>query len=226
MGDKRRRKGLIIGIIGIVIISILAYIISNPGRFGLGGIALLVLLLVFTFSIRFIEKYIGRKTKEAKRAYRGARAEEKVGKLLELLGNGYKILHDVEYPYGNIDHVVISDAGVVFMIETKSHGGKVSMKDDEVLVNGKSPEKDFIAQSLRNTYWLRDEIEKISGVAPWVTAVLVFTKAFVPHLKPIKGVHVVNKKYLLKTIRSASKKGTANLEIINKLQMISAALSE
>ena len=208
-----------------MVVSAIALIISYPETFGLGGSAVLGLLLIFFLIIRFIETYTDRKVKEAKRAYRGARAEEKVGKLLESLGRDYEVLHDVEYPYGNIDHVVINEKGVVFMIETKSHGGKVSIKDNGILVNGKTPEKDFIAQSLRNTYWLRDEIGSISGTVPWVSAVLVFTNAFVPHMKPIKGVRVVNKKYLLKTIKATSKKSKSNLEIIDKIQEISASLS-
>ncbi len=225
MGDKRRKKGLAIGIIGLVIVSVIALIISSPDSFGLGGRAVIGLLLIFFLIIRIVETYTDRKVKEAKRAYRGARAEEKIGKMLESLGRGYEVLHDVEYPYGNIDHVVISEKGVVFMIETKSHGGKVSIKDDGILVNGKTPEKDFIAQSLRNSYWLRDEIGSISGTVPWISAVLVFTNAFVPPMKPIKGVQVVNKKYLLKTIKSTSKKCKPNLEIENKIQEILTILS-
>lgn len=225
MGNKRRKKGLSIGIVAIAILSILTIIISNPERFGISGGAILVLLLVFFFCFQFIEKYTNRKSKEANRAYRGARAEEKIGRMLESLGNGYEVLHDVEYPYGNIDHVVVSETGTVFMIETKSHGGKVSFSGKQVLVNGKNPEKDFITQSLRNTYWLRDEISTISGETPWVTAILVFTKAYVPYMKPIKGVHVVNKKFLLKTIKTSSKTGTSNPKIMDKLQEIIEALS-
>jgi len=49
-------------------------------------------------------------------------AEDRVsGKLLELLLDGYVILNDIKYRYGNIDHVAIRPDGVLFLIETKSH---------------------------------------------------------------------------------------------------------
>jgi len=119
------------------------------------------------------------------------------------------VLHDVECAYGNIDHLVIASNGAVFMIETKSHRGKVTVQDDLLLVNGRAPEKDFIAQSLRNSFWLRDQIEPYAGKKPWVTAVLVFTNGFVQVRGPVKGVIVTNKKYLLSTIQNAVKRAQA-----------------
>ena len=75
-------------------------------------------------------------------------------------------------------------------------------------VGGKPPEKDFIAQALKNTYWLRDEIEKVLGSKVWITPVVVFTNAFVPAGKPIKGVWVVNKKYLPSLFQRQARSGS------------------
>ena len=58
----------------------------------------------------------------------------------------------------------------------------------EFLVNGKMPEKDFVAQALKNSYWLREETERLLKVKPWITPVVVFTKAFVIFGPPVKGV--------------------------------------
>lgn len=85
---------------------------------------------------------------------------------------------------------------VLFLIETKAHGGKVSVVEGRLLVNGHEPEKDFIAQILKNTYWLRDEICQALKVEVWVTPLLVFTNAFVERTAPVKGVTIINKKYL------------------------------
>jgi hypothetical protein len=85
----------------------------------------------------------------------------------------------------------------------------VTLQDDELRVNGKPPEKNFIAQSLRNSFWLRDQIEPFAGKKPWVTAVLVFTNGFVQVRGPVKGVIVTNKKYLLNTIHNAVKRAQA-----------------
>ena len=106
-------------------------------------------------------------------------------------------MHDIESPYGNIDHIVIGKNAGIFLLETKAHGGKVEVNGETLLVNGKLPEKDFIAQALRNSYWLRDEISQIVGDKPWITPILVFTNAFVPPTRPVKGVSIINKKYLL-----------------------------
>jgi len=170
---------------------------------------LLVLLVVVLVLPSFISRKVNQKLKESKRAGRGAVAEEKVGELLAELGPDFLVLHDVECAYGNIDHLVIASNGAVFMIETKSHRGKVTVQENVLLVNGRAPEKDFIAQSLRNSFWLRDQIEPYAGKKPWVTAVLVFTNGFVQVRGPVKGVIVTNKKYLLSTIQNAVKRAQA-----------------
>ena len=114
------------------------------------------------------------KLKEEKRAIRGARSEEKIGDMLTELSEDYLVLHDIDSPYGNIDHVVFSKRNGVFLIETKSHGGKVTVEGRTLLVNGKLPEKDFIAQALQNSFWLKKEIGNLIGPSPWITPILVF----------------------------------------------------
>ena len=59
---------------------------------------------------------------------RGAEGEEAVGAILEgLTGDGWHVIHDVSFGRGNIDHVVAGPGGV-FAVETKSHGGRVSLE--------------------------------------------------------------------------------------------------
>jgi hypothetical protein len=50
------------------------------------------------------------------------------------------VIHDVVSPYGNIDHIVLNAQGGIFLIETKAHGGRVSVVDGRLLVNGHDPE--------------------------------------------------------------------------------------
>ncbi len=193
--DRRRTTNLIL--IGVLILTIiLALTIQNWQALGLGGGAVLGLLILLKVLPDLIDKPIKRRIKEERRADRGAAAEEVVGDLLAGLGDDFFVLNDISSPYGNIDHIVIGKGRGVFMLETKAHGGKVEVTDDQLLVNGKLPEKNFIAQALKNAYWLRDEIEKVTGSKIWITPVVVFTNAFVQAGKPIKGVYTVNKKYL------------------------------
>jgi hypothetical protein len=213
MAKKRRQSALWIGLIGIVLLVIIYLIIQNSTALGIGGIVILVLLILFRILPDLIEGRVNRKIKEEKRAIRGAKAEEKVGELLEDLSEEYYVLNDVESPYGNIDHIVIGINNGVFLIETKAHGGKVEVQGETLFVNGKVPEKNFISQALKNSYWLRDEIGKVIGSKPWITAIIVFTNAFVSPTKPIKGVNIVNKKYLPNILHRISKPNLINAQI-------------
>lgn len=213
MAKKRRQSALWIGVIGIVVLVIVYLIIQNSTALEIGGMGVLVLLILLRFLPDLIEGHVNRKLKEEKRAIRGAKAEEKVGELLEDLSEEYYVLNDVESPYGNIDHIVIGINNGVFLIETKAHGGKVEVQGETVLVNRKIPEKNYIAQTLKNSYWLRDEIGKVIGSKPWITPIIVFTNAFVPPTKPIKGVNIVNKKYLPNILQRVSKPNPINDQI-------------
>lgn len=193
--DRRRTTNLIL--IGVLILTIvLALTIQNWQALGLGGGAVVGLLILLRVLPDLIDKPIKRRIKEERRADRGAAAEEVVGDLLAGLGDDFFGLNDISSPYGNIDHIVIGKGRGVFLLETKAHGGNVEVTDDQLLVNGKLPEKNFIAQAQKNAYWLRDEIEKVTGSKVWITPVVVFTNAFVAAGRPIKGVYIVNKKYL------------------------------
>lgn len=203
---KNRRRTTNLILVGVLILAIiLALTIQNWQAIGLGGGTVLVLLVLLRVLPDLIDKPIKRRIKAERRADRGAAAEEVVGDLLAGLGEDFFVLNDILSPYGNIDHIVIGKNSGIFLLETKSHGGRVELLPDGLLVNGKQPEKDFIAQALKNTYWLRDQIEAETGIKPWITPVIVFTNAFVVAGRPIKGVCVVNKKFLTTLLSKASR---------------------
>jgi hypothetical protein len=196
MARKRRQNAVWTAIFGIAIIIVLYLFLQNSKALGIGGIGILVILVLMRIAPDIVDGLVGKKLKEEKRAIRGAKGEEKVGEILTGLSQDFYILHDIESPYGNIDHIVIGKNSGIFLLETKAHGGKVTGDGNTIRVNGKSPEKDFIAQALKNSYWLRDEIADIVGAKPWINPIIVFTNAFVSPMRPIKGVKIVNKKYL------------------------------
>lgn len=215
MAADRRRTTLYI-IIGIAVLTIILYfVINNWQALGLGGGTVLVLLIILKIIPDLIDKPLKKRSKLEKRAIRGAVGEEAVGRLLETLDEDFYVLHDIPNPYGNIDHIVIGRYTGVFLLETKAHGGRVEFSNGEILINGKPPEKDFIAQALKNTYWLRSEIENIVRIKPWVKPVLVFTNAFVPFGKPIKGVHAINKKFLVSLLQQQKNADPATEQIWN-----------
>lgn len=201
MAEQRHRSRLWFTIACLGVIFAILIIASNSTALGIGGVGFMGLIILARVLTDVGSKRTRIMRKEERQAFRGAVAEEKIGGLLHELGEDYVVLHDIECPYGNVDHVVIGKDSGVFLLETKSHGGKVNMEGGELLVNGHAPEKDFIKQALRNAYWLRDEIEQATGVRAWVQPVLVFTNAFVARTPPLKGVTIVNKKYLLNVLK-------------------------
>lgn len=201
-----RRKTIQWIVFGSLIVVIICFVLLTKSKeLGLGGGVILGLLFLMRFLPDMIDRPVRRKEKEVRRADRGAAGEEKVAVVLSDLDEDFFVLHDISSPYGNIDHIVIGRETGVFLLETKAHGGKVTLSPDGLLINGKPPEKDFINQALRNAYWLRGVIEEVTGTQPWINSLVVFTNAFVPCGQPIKGVQVINKRFLLDQLQKPSR---------------------
>jgi hypothetical protein len=179
---KRRRKARIwLVLLGIATIVTLFSV-------NLSAHNVIISLLVLA-AMGFIDRVINRDLdwfiKREGDATRGAEAEEHVGAILDAL-QGCVVLHDVPAQYGNIDHLVFRQDGSIFLIETKSHPGRI----DERRAN------EFVAQTHRNLFWLRDFLKERFGVEAWVNAAIVFPNAYVTVRRPLRGVDVINAKYL------------------------------
>lgn len=220
MAESRRKAMITIAVIGVIIFLIILAMLNNIQALGVGGIGALILLGLLRIFPDILDGILGKKQKEVKRAIRGADAEVQIDTLLNNLSEEYYVLNDLVSPYGNIDHVVICRNGSLFLLETKSHYGKVSVNNHVLYINGHLPEKDFIAQVSKNTYWLREKITEITGVKYWVQPIIVFTNAFVPFMSPIKSIKVINKKYLISTIKNTSGQGSANSVLWEKRDKI------
>ena len=166
MANNRYKAMIKIGIGGIIIFAIILFLFNHATLLGIGGGGLLILLVLILGYRDIFDIILSKKEKEVKRARRGAKAEVKVDSLLDELSEDYCVLNDVESGYGNIDHIVISKYGGIFLVETKSHGGKVAVENGELLLNGFPSEKNFITQTLNNAYWLRDRVAELTGSNP------------------------------------------------------------
>jgi len=213
MAKRRRKTYFTIGLIAIGVLTVFWLISTNQKALGFGGGTMLVLLVIALVIRAYAERMIDRGSKGELRAIRGAKAEEKVGDILAQLSADYMVIHDVTSTNGNIDHIVISRINGIFLIETKAHGGTVTVKDGTLLVNNHLPEKDFIKQTIGNAYWLRDTVTKVIGEAPWITPVIVFTNAFVKANAPVKGVTVMNKKFLFPLLQRNGRPNTVNAKV-------------
>lgn len=201
MAARRRANGWLWLVVGFVAILVVNQLLFNSPDLDLGNWGIILLFPLLGFLLNLAETFSRKQYKAERRAERGAVAEERIGNILSELGEGYLVLHDIVSPYGNIDHLVISRQAGIFLIETKAHGGRVSFSQAGLLVNSHAPEKDFVAQALRNVYWLRQQVAPLLGKKPWITALIVFTNAFVEAGRPVRGVSVINGKYLLRFIQ-------------------------
>ena len=224
MAEKRYKKRVWFVLITAGIVLMLLLAAFNSESLKIGGIGLLGLLVAAQLVMNYSDARAKKMIREERRAIRGAKGEEKIGSILESLGEDYLIVHDVASSFGNIDHIVISKQNGVFLIETKAHGGKVTVNNGYLYVNGHEPEKDFIAQALNNTYWFRDKICAAINIEVWIVPILVFTNAFVERTAPIKGVTIVNKRYLLNILQRQNSKAQ-NLAIWENRERILKALN-
>jgi hypothetical protein len=169
-------------------------------------IVFIVLIVAIGAVLKMFGPLIDKSVKEERRAVRGAKGEELIAQILSELGDDdFAIFHDLACPYGNIDHLVLSKESGLFLIETKAHGGRVSIVNGEIIVNQRKPEKDFIGQVLSNTVWLKQQLEARLPTKVWVNSILVFSNAYVEDCGSIRNVQIIPKLFLLKTIRRQSR---------------------
>ena len=171
--------------------------------------------------VKAIGRRIDQSVKEERGAVRGAKGEELIGAMLEGLANRFLVFHDFPSPYGNIDHLVVSKR-TVFLIETKAHGGRVSVVNGQIQVNQRTPEKDFFAQVMKNTAWLGEQLQAKFGTKIWIKPILVFANAYVENPGLIGNIHVIPKTFLLNTILRSSRPGGAwklwkNKEVLTEI---------
>jgi len=164
---------------------------------------------VATAAVLYIigDKFLGlsdRFSNAAKWASKGAKAEEDVAAILSgFRTEDYFVLNDIRSPTGNVDHLVIARNGGVYIIETKSQTGTVDVQGDELLLNGEIMLGDPILQTLRNAMWLKDKVGEIFGDKPYVTAILLFTNAYVNARKPVRNVMISRPQFLHRVLNSS-----------------------
>jgi len=112
------------------------------------------------------------------------------------------ITNDVKFRYGNIDHLVIRDDGAIFLIETKSHVGRVTTDGKQLLLNGRPFQDNYLCQVNRTIRWLRRMARTMFRANPWFVTALVFPNAQVPIRRALKNVNVMDAKRLLDFIRA------------------------
>lgn len=145
--------------------------------FYLADLALLgVCLVVLRFALPVVE-----------RLDQGAAGEELVGRVLdELTDSGWHVFHDAQLGPGNVDHIVVGQAGV-FSVETKSNPGPVRVRRLHGAI-------------IRQAQAERTRVQRVAGVP--VEPFVVFSQAWVdrPGTRR-KGVRVLPVRLLQRHLR-------------------------
>lgn len=109
------------------------------------------------------DKEISKALRAKSKGYIG---EATVGKMLESLPSGWRVLHDLDLGGENVDHLVVGPAGA-FNIEVKNYGGKV-IATPKALYNKGKKQDTVVRQAWRQSHKLRE----LLGVE--VVPILVF----------------------------------------------------
>ncbi len=226
MAARRRRILIAVTIGGGALLIAAALLLGESRALGIGGAGLLILALMIRLGSELLDRIARRGERAVHRAERGAYAEEQVGRILEELGDGFFVIHDLKSPYGNIDHLVITREGRIFLLETKSHPGRITAERDRLLLNGRSIEKDPVQQILRNILWLKGQLRELIGREPWIEGVVVFSRAFVPADLVVRGVRVQNIRYLRQTLQMAGRGDPALWEARERIRQALKGKSE
>jgi Nuclease-related domain len=99
----------------------------------------------------------------------GLEGERVVGQSLESLrALGFRVFHDIPGGGFNIDHVIVGPQGV-FAIETKTFSkpvkgvSKVKYDGEKMLVNGREPDRNPVAQARANRDWVVEILQKATN---------------------------------------------------------------
>lgn len=136
----------------------------------------------------------------------GIVGEKLISDELKKLDANYTIFQDVHVPgkKENIDFVVIGPTGI-HAIEVKNHHGTVGFTGDELSLNGKSFEKDFLWQTMREATSLHDYLISTGISNAFVIPIICFSHRFAIvrfGIQPIKNVRVIQYRWLIKMITS------------------------
>jgi len=123
-----------------------------------------------------------------------------------VFGGKHTVFQDIHIPgkKENIDFVVVGPTGI-HAIEVKNHHGKVEFNGDDLTLNNKLFEKDFLFQAMREATSIHDYLVKNDVKNAFVIPILVFSHrlAIVRFgIQPVKNVRVIQYRWLIKMITS------------------------
>ncbi|MBE1426516.1 hypothetical protein H4684_003182 [Desulfomicrobium macestii] len=222
MGDTRYQdllSRIALPMLSLLLLIPVGYYLLTRGHFFWGvGVA-----FFYVVSIKSLEEAGLKLKKRISHADTGAKAEQAVAEALQELPDDYYVFHDLEFPGFNIDHVVLGPNGI-FLVETKSQKGNITQENDVLLRNGRKFFKNFLNQCWSQTYSLRDHLgaERLGGQT--IMPILCFSRGFVQIRGLVRGVEVLNIRFLRPYI--LSQRGSLPTQARDQIiPLLAAALS-
>jgi hypothetical protein len=129
------------------------------------------------------------------------------GALRALEGERWWIRHDLDGGRGNIDHVVVGDAGV-FLLDSKNYSGEARVEDGELRCRSfDDPNDEWTCEGLAGRMAgaaadLKDRIEAATGIRLWVRSAVVMWGRFPQRCAPLGKGFVVHGSDLVAWLRA------------------------
>jgi hypothetical protein len=123
---------------------------------------------------------------------------------LHNLSDKYEVYQHCKLPgrIDDIDFIVVGPTGV-FVIEVKSHSGKVEVNGDQLTVDGKYFDRDFLRQVKIQYQGLHNYLLNETGKDVFVHPILVFSNRWANvrfGTRKIRSIEIIKKAWLIRTI--------------------------
>lgn len=123
--------------------------------------------------------------------FKGARGEERVAGLLEMLPAGWHVFHDFEAGGYHVDHVAVGPTGV-YAVETKNWRGRVTSEKGEVLVDGVLPDRAPLQQAASEAKAVEAALRKAACDVEVVSVLCMASDTFAGEAARVDRTVVVN----------------------------------
>ena len=185
-GEWARVKGMVAGLWPLFL-----GVFASGFALALFLVAPLVAATLLVAALVWVIYSLVRGLRHVERFFKGARGEEKVAGILASLPDAYHVFNDFAAGRAHVDHVVVGPGGV-FSVETKTWRGVVSVEESRILLNGQLPDRDPLAQTVKEAQLVCSALAAKGWDGP-VTPVLVFASdSFAAHRANVRGVIVIN----------------------------------
>lgn len=158
---------------GLVIIIVIVASMAQPLYEILGGsgAALAVHVIVIGILLKLLWNIMG----DVRVRMQGAGGEKEVRLVLKGLDNRFRILGSVVIGRkGDMDFVVVGPTGV-WVIEVKSHKGRIRVEGKTLVRDGKQFDKNFVRQVMGASYALKDALRHRIAKQVHIQSVVVFS---------------------------------------------------